>query len=110
MKPVTDATISRLVGLWYEVIGPLHHKDRDCHFGISVNWSYAGDKFHWRIEHNGYLMRPPDETYHSYEEAREALAVFLSDGIINQSDHDDDFSDGNMPESEAKRRIREITQ
>ena len=78
MTPST--TISRLVSIWYTVIGGIHHKDRDCHFRLVAHWQYSGELF-WEIDHHGYLMELPETHFVTYEEAETALIGLLKEGI-----------------------------
>lgn len=81
-------TISQLTSLWYETIGGLHHKDRDCHFAISRHWSYAGES-KWFINHTGYLLGDHVIECVSYEEAETRLAALIVKGIREWVDCDD---------------------
>lgn len=81
-------TIPELVALWYETIGALHHKDRDCHFRIVTHWRYAGE-LDYQLEHVGYLLDRIEETFETYELAEERLRELLVTGITDGLDHED---------------------
>lgn len=49
-----DAEIVRLTRLWHEGVSLDHHKDRDCHWYITVKYSY-GDQPTFTASHNGYI-------------------------------------------------------
>lgn len=78
-----DPRIPRLLALWHRVIGPLHHKDRDCHFRISAHWcAYRRDgRPEWELEHDGYLIQGETETFPTYEAAEARLIEVLAAGI-----------------------------
>lgn len=58
-----------------------HHKDMDCHFGISAYWSY-GSFVGYRIMHNGYINQVDTNlTYATYKDAIDALVQYLEDFI-----------------------------
>lgn len=73
-------TIPHLMSLWYEVISPLHHKDRDCHFYITKHFQYGGDSTR-ELTHYGYLLREINETFQTYDEAENRLREVLISGI-----------------------------
>lgn len=85
---VKSHTISRLVSIWYTVIGGLHHKDRDCWFRIAAVWSYDG-RLEYEIQHDGYLMQAPLRTFHTYVDAEEVLIDLLKNGIREWINCDD---------------------
>jgi hypothetical protein len=98
MKPTTDEQIIRLVSLWYEVICPLHHKDRDCHFHIERTWSYTPTGQYspkWSFSHRGYLRESPDNQYDTIQEAMDSLRDYLVEAIVDQSESDEDCSRDN---------------
>ena len=72
-----EKRILTLTDMWYRLIGPVHHKDRDCHFDIVERWSY-GDKPLYKIIHYGYLVGDYfSEQYPTYELAAKDLVEFL---------------------------------
>lgn len=77
---------------YHQLIGPDHHKDRDCHFFISKRWSY-GQWPTYEIEHNGYLMERQPELlleYDTYESARDGLIDMLTRAIAAETERRDD--------------------
>jgi hypothetical protein len=91
MKPTTDEQIIRLVSLWYEVIGPLHHKDRDCHFHVERTWSYGATGQYapkWSFRHHGYLKESPENQYDTMQEAMDGLREYLTEAIMDWADMD----------------------
>jgi hypothetical protein len=46
--------ITRLSKAWYNYVSGDHHKDRDCHFTISRNWSYGAES-EYEVTHYGYI-------------------------------------------------------
>lgn len=82
MTNLTQPTISQLLVLWYEVIGPLHHKDRDCHFAISRRFCCYRETT-WALEHHGYLLNETDETFPTYDAAESRLRGILILGITS---------------------------
>lgn len=84
MNDVTDRTLpeleSRLTALtskWMSLIGPEHHKDRDCHFYIERRWSYGAPPV-WRAQHSGYWADALDVECATYKQAVERLIGFLT--------------------------------
>ncbi len=71
IKEITDLTQQ-----WYTLIGPDHHKDRDCHWYIETKWSYGGLPEH-RIVHHGYIIGKIEETWQTYELALLRLKELL---------------------------------
>ena len=74
--------VTALTSRWMSLISGDHHKDRDCHFEIARKWSY-GDKYSWRVEHNGYLINPVTIVCSSYKLALECLIKRLEHEIKN---------------------------
>lgn len=82
--------IRKLVALWYSCLWG-HHKDRDCHFIIQMDWKYDG-QFEISIYHNGYLTEW-DATSSTLEGAMLILYEQLKDQIdwwLKQSVCDDE--------------------
>lgn len=86
--------ITKLTEEWYLLIGKEHHKDKDCHWYIKTVWSY-GCPPKYTVQHWGYILRPIEQEFESYEEA----AVYLKNTLIekikqeknNQKDNEDLF-------------------
>lgn len=67
--------------IWYDLIGPIHHKDRDCHFKVVEMYSY-GDRIMYSVEHYGYLLDHYFEDFDTKVEAEKALIKYLGDAIV----------------------------
>lgn len=80
--------ITELTKLWMEVIRGLHHKDRDCHFGIEKAWSY-GEHPVYRVNHYGCLMDEDMVDFSCYEDAENQLRVLIKNGIMEWMDSED---------------------
>lgn len=102
--------ISRLVGLWYKLIGPIHHKDRDCRFQINKLWKYDGI-LTYELEHHGYILyhRKDIEEFETSTLAHEALIELLIAAINNEFTIEDD--EGRKPEfiNNCRLELAEIT-
>jgi len=72
--------ITKLTEEWYTLIGPDHHKDRDCHWYIETKWSY-GQPAIYIIQHYGYIIDEFNETWKTYELALERLKEILTEEI-----------------------------
>lgn len=67
-----SAEITRLTGVWYELVNVDHHKDRDCHWTIETTWSYGeGPKFH--VWHEGYVYKRVSLRFHTFLHAMVGL-------------------------------------
>jgi len=75
MKQLVDE-ITKLTQEWYVLIGPDHHKDRDCHWYIETQWSY-GNNPEYNIHHYGYILDEINETFATYKLALERLRDIL---------------------------------
>ncbi len=53
MTPL-EQEIVELTNRWQHYVGQDHHKDRDCHWYITQNFSY-GDKPYFQASHHGYI-------------------------------------------------------
>ena len=69
--------ITKLTDEWYTLIGPDHHKDRDCHWYIETKWSYGKPPEH-RLVHHGYILGGIHETWGTYKLALERLKELLT--------------------------------
>ena len=76
----TEKQITELGAKYYNLIGPEHHKDRDCHWTIETRWSY-GQPPVYIVEHRGYLHETERATFDSYETALAFLRDELKDAI-----------------------------
>ena len=76
MKELVD-DITKLTNEWYTLIGPEHHKDRDCHWYIETKWSYGQSPL-YTIQHFGYILDGIEETWLTYELALERLKEILT--------------------------------
>lgn len=83
-----SASVAQLTALWYETIGGLHHKDRDCHFRISAHWKYSGEQT-FDVEHAGYLLPEVDKSFTTCADAEEYLVHLLVHGIRSWIDCED---------------------
>jgi len=72
--------ITNLTDQWYRLIGPDHHKDRDCHWYIETKWSY-GEPPKYYVQHFGYILDDIVIPCTSYEKALDALKKLLQESI-----------------------------
>jgi len=72
---VRKAKIRQLVSLWFSCLID-HHKDRDCHFHISKDYSYDG-QINYSVQHYGYVYKEVVDEYNTWEEAEQALYKLL---------------------------------
>ena len=78
MRNITlQQEIINLTQIWYKIVSLDHHKDRDCHWVISTEYSY-GQKPFYRVEHYGYIGKEVNEICETYDEAENFLANTLS--------------------------------
>lgn len=92
MSDPKEQQVADLCLKYHMVIGPDHHKDRDCHFFISKRWSY-GHLEGYEIEHRGYLMDTQPEQfehYATYEAARDGLIAMLTRAIAYETERRDE--------------------
>lgn len=79
--------ITKLTDEWYQLIGPDHHKDRDCHWYIETKWSY-GQSPVYIIRHHGYILDEIEEIWTTYELALERLKQILLKSIEQEKEFD----------------------
>lgn len=77
--------ITKLTEEWYILIGPDHHKDRDCHWYIETVWSY-GLNPKYIIRHYGYILDEIEECWNSYELALGRLKEILEEKIKEEKE------------------------
>lgn len=76
--------VTNLSSKWMSTIGGEYHKDRDCHWYITRQWSY-GEAPVWTAYHHGYLEAFPERKCASYREALTTLISWLEASIDNTS-------------------------
>ena len=85
--------ITKLTDEWYRLIGPTHHKDKDCHWYIETKWSY-GQEPKYFVQHFGYILDDIEEERNSYEEAliflRDTLKKEIEDEKKSQEEREED--------------------
>jgi len=96
-----EAEISELAKEWYHLIGPQHHKDRDCHWRIVTRWSY-GDPATYSVEHNGYILCDIQIPCASYFEALSKLKTKLKQSIEQEKE----FQEYTKKESDEALRLK----
>mgnify|MGYP003342773561 CR=1 FL=1 len=84
MKEQIDR-VTELTEQWYKLIGPVHHKDRCCHWYIETKWSY-GLSPTYIVRHYGYILDEVDEEFETYEQALDWLKDFLSTAIEEEKE------------------------
>lgn len=86
---MTQTTLLELLSEYQNLISCDHHKDRDCHFSVSREFSY-GDEVGWTVSHYGYCNRENDsgysECFHTYSEAEEHLKSLLTAWIKKEKE------------------------
>jgi len=83
-----ESIITQLTRVWYSLVGLDHHKDRDCHWSININYDY-GDPPVFVLYHDGYVYynsQLEKETYSTYEDAENGLIDYLVDAIQKEKD------------------------
>ena len=92
MKEIVEE-ITKLSDEWYALVGPSHHKDRDCHWYVETKWSY-GQSPKYSVQHWGYILGDIVEECDSYDEAlvklEEILTKEIKEYISYQNDNDED--------------------
>jgi hypothetical protein len=79
MKNIIEE-ITKLTNEWYILIGPLHHKDKCCHWYIETKWSY-GYPPKYSVQHWGYILDDIVIECDSYDEALLKLKEILTEKI-----------------------------
>jgi len=81
--------ITELTNEWYILIGPLHHKDKCCHWYIETKWSY-GQPPKYSVQHWGYILDDIVIECDSYEEALTVLRNTLKEKIEEEKKSQDE--------------------
>jgi len=72
-----------LTQLWYEYISLDHHKDRDCHWNLAVDWAY-GKPPQFVAEHHGYVGDSQTVFCNSYHEAIDSLLEMIKESMAKE--------------------------
>jgi len=76
--------IIKLNKIWYSLVACEHHKERDVHFYIIIDYHY-GDRVTYTVEHKGYINHHYQETeWDSYEECQVELIKLLKYSILEE--------------------------
>lgn len=78
-----DEMRDKIVGLtkiWYEIVSLDHHKDRDCHWYITEEFSY-GNVPVFSVEHYGYCYDEVIQEFKRYGEAVKFLLQTIKSAI-----------------------------
>ena len=84
-----DKDIIELTSKWYEYVGTNHHKDRDCHFTITLDYKY-GDEPIFEIDHYGYVGEEFHDAAHTLDKAKEILLERIKQMIMIEGEWVDD--------------------
>lgn len=68
----TKSEISSLTEKWFDYVSKDHHKDRDCHFYINIDYAYGREPI-YEISHYGYVGQEFTEEAKTLEEAETKL-------------------------------------
>jgi hypothetical protein len=69
--------ITKLTDEWYTLIGPDHHKEKDCHWYVETKWSH-GHPPKYSVQHWGYIIGDIEEHWNTYELALRRLKEILT--------------------------------
>lgn len=83
----TQRKIQKLSALWYEYVNFDHHKDRDCHWNITISYSYGGHPV-YQASHNGYIAKGyASVAVTTLAEAEKTLLAFMVDAFDRAIHH-----------------------
>lgn len=80
-----QSEIVDLTNKWYEYVSQDHHKDRDCHFYITLDYKY-GDEPIFEIDHYGYVGDEFHAKAHTLEKAQAILLDRIKQMIKKQQE------------------------
>ena len=92
--------IQRVTALWYDLISEEHHKDRDCHFYVTIQFSYNGERT-ISINHEGYVAEVWQETADSLSAAAQHLLIRICRQILRECRDADDTDPARCEKSHA---------
>ena len=96
-----EECLHRLLQLWYKIIGPQHHKDRDCHFFIERHYCTYKDPV-WTVRHHGYILKDFDEEFKTFNLALQGLITFLISKIAEEIHYMIDDEDLGTPKEQIQ--------
>lgn len=86
--------ITKLTKDWYTLIGPTHHKNKDCHWYIQTKWSYGLPPKYF-VQHNGYILHDfEDQEFETYQEALQGLKKVLEESIEEERKYEGEDDNG----------------
>ena len=72
--------LAKLVAEYYDLIGGDHHKDKDCHFYITLDYRYDG-QLEITVSHYGYIRELVSTCVDSLGAGEQILIDFLTEAI-----------------------------
>lgn len=69
-----------LTKIWYEIVSLDHHKDRDCHWTIEIQYSY-GNKPVYAVLHYGYVYKEIKKKFYNLRKANRFLRQEIKKAI-----------------------------
>jgi hypothetical protein len=79
-----EEQIKQLTAKWYEYVGSGHHKDRDCHFCVQMDYQYDGELV-ITATHYGYIGKEFDLTAETIEQAHYILLTAMQEMIAEEA-------------------------
>lgn len=92
-----DESLIELTNKWYEYVSGDHHKDRDCHFYIMLDYKY-GETPIFEIDHYGYIGGEFHAKAHTLEKAK----TILEQRIKRMIEVEREWIDGVLEEGEPE--------
>ena len=100
--------ITALSALWCDLVRLDHHKDRDCHWSLEINWSY-GQPPTYHVLHNGYAFRVVALKADRLEDAERMLIAQLVRATDEQlAWAQQTLSDGDATDAHAARSMLDL--
>jgi hypothetical protein len=78
-----EQEIRHLVEKYYYLVAQDHHKDRDCHFEVTLNYKYDG-QCSYQVDHFGYCNPEIHEDFETLKQAKQYLITKLKEYIASE--------------------------
>lgn len=106
-----DEELQDLTSKWFEYVSLDHHKDRDCHFYITLDYKYGGMPI-FGIDHYGYVGDEFHAKAHTLDKAKKILKERIEQMILLEGEWVDtvlkngnDFDSWQVQKANAYKRL-----
>lgn len=104
--------VQELQAKWYEYVSLDHHKDRDCHFYVNLDFAYDGTDIDHEVTHHGYIyhneLRLEGKGADFYPTLKKAILTVIKDQEVWVNDVLESPGDWDEWQIEQAKKYKEL--